>query len=101
MLSSDQPGEVYAAARAIGRVLVDDGTDWHWLADRAVRPAAPQPEAGDWREQCDWLLANADLNTWEARFVASIKHCDTLSPKQRAKLTETFEKYAEVADVAA
>ncbi len=32
LLSSDQPGEVAAAASAIGRVLAQNGKDWHWLA---------------------------------------------------------------------
>jgi hypothetical protein len=32
MLSSDQPGEVAAAARAIGKTLKAEGRDWNWLA---------------------------------------------------------------------
>jgi ribonuclease HI len=34
LLSSDQPGEVAAAASAIGRVLAQGGKDWHWLAQQ-------------------------------------------------------------------
>lgn len=51
MLSSDQPGEVVAAARAIGRELKSMGRDWHWLAGRLLgevpqpRPA-PRPDYG-------------------------------------------------------
>lgn len=32
MLSSDQPGEVFAAAQAIGRALPECGLDWHQFA---------------------------------------------------------------------
>ena len=32
LLSSNQPGEVVAAAAAIGRTLAAAGKDWHWLA---------------------------------------------------------------------
>jgi hypothetical protein len=38
MLSSDQPGEVVAAAQAIGRSLKADGSDWHDLASRLRNP---------------------------------------------------------------
>ena len=34
MLSSDQDGEVVAAARAIGRHLKEQKKDWHWLAEK-------------------------------------------------------------------
>lgn len=34
LLSSDRPGEVSAAASAIGRVLRQGGRDWHWLAQQ-------------------------------------------------------------------
>jgi hypothetical protein len=37
LLASDQPGEVVAAAAAIGRTLVAAGTDLHHLADVAER----------------------------------------------------------------
>lgn len=43
MLSSDQPGEVAAAASAIGRELSALGRDWHWLAEQvATLPRARQ-----------------------------------------------------------
>ena len=38
MLSSDQGGEVIAAAAAIGRALKGAGLDWHDLARRAAAP---------------------------------------------------------------
>src|SRR5262245_62073055 len=112
MLPSDQAGEAYAAARALGRLLRDDGKDWHWLADRATRPDPSHPkeasetkktpnETASWRTACNWLLANAALNEWERRFIGSIRHVGSLSAKQRAKLNATYEKYAGAEDAAA
>src|SRR3982074_3038044 len=75
MLSSDQPGEVAAAAKAIDRTLKVQGRDWNWLAakladdeapelrpaaegsrerreppppSKAPRQAEPEPQAGPW-----------------------------------------------------
>jgi hypothetical protein len=42
MLSSDQPGEVAAAAKAIDRVLKVRGQDWNWLAAKLADDEAPQ-----------------------------------------------------------
>src|SRR5687767_12881680 len=42
LLASDKPGEVVAAAAAIGRILHTAGQDWHVLAalvERQVQPA--------------------------------------------------------------
>lgn len=45
MLGSDQPGDVVAAATAIGKALRKQGKDFHWLADLADRGLpAPQPK---------------------------------------------------------
>jgi hypothetical protein len=38
LLSSDQPGEVIAAARALNRVLKNNGADIHVLADAIGQP---------------------------------------------------------------
>ena len=50
LLSSDQPGEVVATARAIGQTLQRGGMDWHDLAalvsgesKRQAAPASPSP----------------------------------------------------------
>jgi hypothetical protein len=43
MLSSTQPGEVVAAAGAIGRTLREAGRDWHDLA-RGLLAEAPHPQ---------------------------------------------------------
>lgn len=47
LLSSDQDGEVLGAARAIGRVLVATGVDWHALAALIEMP----DELGTARDQ--------------------------------------------------
>src|SRR5260221_8871513 len=55
MLSSDQPGEVAAAARAIGKTLKAEGRDWNWLAAKLADDEAPElrPEAaeGPWERR--------------------------------------------------
>lgn len=47
LLSSQNDGEVVAAARAIGRKLKAEGKDWHWLADQLgaglPKPSRPAP----------------------------------------------------------
>ena len=52
MLSSDQPGEVAAAAAAIGRVLKAAGTDWHALAN-GLLAETPRPSTRQWRDNDD------------------------------------------------
>src|SRR5260370_34439910 len=49
MLSSDQPGEVAAAARAIGKTLKAEGRDWNWLAAKLADDEAPElrPQAAE------------------------------------------------------
>jgi hypothetical protein len=49
MLSSDQPGEVAAAAKAIDRVLKVEGRDWNWLAAKLADNEAPEfrPKASE------------------------------------------------------
>jgi hypothetical protein len=42
MLSSDQPGEVAAAAKAIDRALEVQGRDWNWLAAKLGENEAPE-----------------------------------------------------------
>ena len=43
LLSSDQPGEVVAAAAAVGRVLSEAKLDWHWLSGKLVGAATSNP----------------------------------------------------------
>jgi hypothetical protein len=65
LLSSDQPGEVAAAAAAITRTLKSLGASWHDLVDGLAREN-PQPkwsrnatdddEADDWRRMRKFCL---------------------------------------------
>ena len=55
MLSSDQPGEVVNAARAIGRALRDNGRDWHDLASR-LKNSNPNPKPRDEHPPGDWHI---------------------------------------------
>jgi hypothetical protein len=71
MLSSDQPGEVAAAAAAIGRALKAAGTDWHGLANGllAEAPGARQRRndddgrdaSDDWREMHEYCAQRTEL----------------------------------------
>lgn len=50
MLSSDQDGEVVAAARAIGRTLKSNGFDWHDFAARFAQPQAAQSSSSTYED---------------------------------------------------
>ena len=84
MLSSDQPGEVAAAAAAIGRALKAAGTDWHALAN-GLLAEAPQPgghrrndddrqDASDgWREMHEYCAQRTELlRPREQEFIESL-----------------------------
>jgi hypothetical protein len=83
MLSSDQPGEVTAAAAAITRTLKNQGADWHALVDGLVKEA-PQPKrsaradhdddaAADWRTMREYCLRHRDrLRERELEFLDSL-----------------------------
>ncbi len=44
MLSSESDGEVVNAARAIGKALIAEGRDWHWLAAKLDDAPAAEPD---------------------------------------------------------
>lgn len=85
MLSSDQPGEVAAAAAAIGRALKAAGTDWHGLAN-GLLAEAPQSgarhqqnnddsrdAADDWREMHEYCAQRTELlRPREQEFIESL-----------------------------
>jgi hypothetical protein len=83
MLSSDQPGEVAAAAAAIGRALKSAGTDWHALAN-GLLAEAPQSsrarhtdnnnsDADNWREMLEYCAQRTEmLRSREQEFIESL-----------------------------
>ncbi|MEM6550403.1 MAG: hypothetical protein AAF713_22160 [Pseudomonadota bacterium] len=104
LLSSDQPGEVFAAAQMIGHKLERAGLDWHALADalgdsqssESSESAGPRA-AESWSDAIDHILAHADdLSEREHRFVLSaggiVRRGWTLSEKQAAWLHALFER---------
>jgi hypothetical protein len=85
LLSSNQPGEVVAAAGAITRTLRSVGADWHTLADGLLADEQlrhPRADDEDWhhiREFClgrDYLLRSRerdfliDLARWDRDLTA-------------------------------
>lgn len=80
MLSSNQAGEVVAAAAAIERTLQANGHDWHELADRVLsdarQPKRARPndgKTGDWRAMCEVCLRHAHLlRSREQEFVSDL-----------------------------
>jgi hypothetical protein len=75
LLSSDRPGEVAGAASAIGRVLRDNGADWHALAERIVAPSMGQePPRSD---ECDCYPDN-----WHATREECLHRADALRPRE-------------------
>ncbi|MCA1365830.1 hypothetical protein I6F15_00180 [Bradyrhizobium sp. BRP14] len=58
-LSSDQDGEVVAAARALGKALRKAGHDWHWLAALVDgEPQQQQQGIEDHQVAAEWLLTH-------------------------------------------
>ncbi len=109
MLSSEQDGEVVAAARAIGRNLKDTGLDWHWLADHLSGEYRADPKRSDgfnahgverYRSMVGFLFAlRADLRPREYEFITQLQNrfneygAETfLSPKQRAWVEDIYKR---------
>jgi hypothetical protein len=97
LLSSNQPGEVVAAASAIQRALKAAGASWHDLARGLTQPAAPSPRArkrdrsdqdADWHELHDFCRSRDELLApRELDFMNTLDHWHgNLTPKQRAWL---------------
>jgi len=76
LLSSDHDGEVVAAARAIGRLLEDAGSDWHALAGVIAGNGAHAHllPPGDWRDDLDICAEHFDqLTPHEQNFVGNLR----------------------------
>ena len=78
LLSSDQPGEVFAAANAITRELRAAGKDIHAFADaaeRGLQTAAPGTgsDRQPWRERREWCAERHEvLSVREREFILSL-----------------------------
>ena len=81
LLSSDQPGEVAAAAAAIGRALKAAGTDWHALANGLLAEAL-QPRARHWRDSDSDNTSDAADNWHEMREFCA-EHVEMLRSRTR------------------
>ena len=109
MLSSEQDGEIVAAARAIGRNLKDTGLDWHWLADHLSGEYRADPKRSDgfnargveeYRSRVGFCFAHrADLRSREHEFITQLQNrfneygAETfLSPKQRAWIDDIYKR---------
>lgn len=80
MLSSEQDGEVVAAARAIGRWLATNKKDWHWLSQQIEKGKAVTKVSKDEieinvPEACDYILENAgnSIRARDFEFVRDLK----------------------------
>jgi hypothetical protein len=87
LLSSDQPGEVTAAAAAIGRTLRAAGTDWHALAN-GLLAETPQPKS---RHQHHGEGDGDGADGWEAMREFCAGHSELL----RSREAEFIESLAE------
>jgi hypothetical protein len=75
LLSSDQPGEVFNAARAIERTLRATGKDWYDLARRLSVPA--KKHTGEQPSRHD------SNNNWRIMHKYCGTHVSTLRPRER------------------
>jgi hypothetical protein len=102
MLSSDQPGEVVNAARAIGRTLRDNDSDWHDLARRLSVPARARARETSHREtnDKDWRATRAFclqrmhlLSAREYEFLVDLDRWrGDLTEKQHAWLVSIYQR---------
>jgi hypothetical protein len=98
MLSSDQPGEVVAAAAAIKRALQSAGTDWHDLARELTKPVVTVhdsygrrgrgPQREDWRPLYEYCRSHQEwLSFREGDFMHTLSRWrGNITPKQQAWL---------------
>lgn len=90
LLSSDQDGEVIAAARAIDRTLSSMGMDWHDLADAVAGPALPAPEDNVERflSSLDTIATRPADREWISRLSRFYARRGFLTGKQMAVLAD-------------
>jgi hypothetical protein len=103
LLSSDQPGEVAAAAAAIKRTLKSSGLDFHDLV-AGLTKASPKSKVedepvdeDDWRSMRDACLTKyrGRLRAKELEFVTSLKFWrGNLTQKQHCWLTSIYDRAA-------
>ena len=99
LLSSNQPGEVVAAASAIGRTLQAEGKTWHDLASTITAlPAPANDDETRKKETCEQVFSRAlelDLSDWEQSFVKSVRRYwrrnGYITPKQGKVLQDIFD----------
>lgn len=104
LLSSDQPGEVAAAAAAIGRLLAARGENWHDLAGQLSHqgpaPSSSPAAAPGIAEILNGISSCGDgwLTPWETEFCDSVREqyrrYGRLSPKQQRVLEKIWSKVA-------
>jgi hypothetical protein len=100
MLSSDQPGEIVGAARAIDRTLRSAGCNWHDLADLVDGvPASGDDQSRNWRSMRDFCAQRSHL--LRSREQAFIDHIDSwrgeLTEKQSAWLIAIYTRVKKLA----
>jgi|RhiMetdeSRZDD1v2_1073273.scaffolds.fasta_scaffold07648_17 hypothetical protein len=73
MLSSDYDAEIVTAARSIGRVLADAGSDWHQFADAVTQKTRTSILCDDWRAMAQFCRGQAHrLTPREFDFINNI-----------------------------
>jgi hypothetical protein len=100
LLASDQPGEVVATARAIGRALRAAGSDWHDFAGRLLKPTTsrrdqPQDDrTGNWHAMREHCRVNTSLlRPRESVFIANLDNWrGELTAKQLAWLQSIYAR---------
>ena len=95
MLSSDQAGEVVAAAAAIKRALRTAGANWYDLARGLTRPVTQDNgDRSGWRPLHAYCRQHLDaLSDREQDFMATLDHWrGNLTEKQRAWLDAIYDR---------
>lgn len=105
LLSSDQPGEVVAAANAIGRTLIAYGATWHELAATAACPPAvkepwgpsrwpPQPSHSVMFRALLRLPLSSSDRQWIMKLSSFYREHGRLTPRQAEVLEEIYRRHS-------
>jgi hypothetical protein len=99
LLGSDQPGEVVAAAAAIGRALTTAGRDWHWLAGTVNGTSASSPSNSLVNALKQLAVAEVDrrmLRSENGRLMASVGRLEARLTEAAVKILELQRKVVEL-----
>ncbi|MGZ8408135.1 MAG: hypothetical protein ACXWVJ_08930 [Caulobacteraceae bacterium] len=93
LLSSDQPGEVVAAAATIGRTLTAHGSDWHAPADALIPPTLKGDPVEELLADLAAQASHPGDRTWLERLSRHYRWYGRLSERQLQVLADIAARH--------